>query len=242
VTHLRQLMLDELERRNYSPSTVRSYLHAVEEFARHFGRSPEQLGPDHVRQYQVHLFRDRKLSARTIAGQTAALRFLFVKTLRRPYLPDALPFPKHSRRLPTVLSQEEVARLIDASGKLCSRTRRILALTHIETASEPARFSYRTVPCCGHVATSHAFETSQSSGKDAVTARIAQDPGALGEVSLRVIGTEEIDNAYSSDMLPGTETRQLSAQTGIVSRYTELGLFPWTSLWRGTHMGSKTPV
>jgi integrase/recombinase XerD len=121
VTHLRQLMLDELERRNYSPNTVRSYLHAVEEFARHFGRSPEQLGPDHVREYQVHLFRDRKLSARTIAGQTAALRFLFVKTLWRPYLPDALPFPKHSRRLPTVLSQEEVARLIDASGNLMHR-------------------------------------------------------------------------------------------------------------------------
>ena len=116
MTHLRQLMLDELERRNYSPNTVRSYLHAVEEFARHFRRSPEQLGPDHVREYQVHLFRDRKLSARTIAGQTAALRFLFVKTLRLPYLPDALPCPKHSRRLPIVLSQEEVARLIDATG------------------------------------------------------------------------------------------------------------------------------
>jgi integrase/recombinase XerD len=121
VTHLRQLMLDELERRKYSPNTVRSYLHAVEEFARYFRRSPEQLGPDHVREYQVHLFRDRKLSARTVAGQTAALRFLFVKTLRRPYLPDALPFPKLSRRLPTVLSQEEVARLIDASGNLMHR-------------------------------------------------------------------------------------------------------------------------
>ncbi len=47
MTHLRQLMLDELERRNYSPNTVRSYLHAVETFARHFRRSPEQLGPDH---------------------------------------------------------------------------------------------------------------------------------------------------------------------------------------------------
>ena len=121
MTHLRQLMLDELERRNYSPNTVRSYLHAVEEFARHFRRSPEQLGPDHIREYQVHLFRDRKLSARTVAGQTAALRFLFVKTLRRAYLPDAIPFPKHSTRLPTVLSQEEVARLIDASGNLMHR-------------------------------------------------------------------------------------------------------------------------
>jgi hypothetical protein len=110
-------MLDELERRNYSPNTVRSYIHAVEEFAKYFHRSPEQLGPLHVREYQVHLFCDRKLSARTIAGQTAARRLLFVKTLRRPYLPDAFPFPKQHKRLPTVLSQEEVARLIDATGK-----------------------------------------------------------------------------------------------------------------------------
>jgi integrase/recombinase XerD len=121
VTHLRQLMLDELQRRNYSPNTVRSYVHAVEEFARYFRRSPEQLGPDHVREYQVHLFRDRKLSPRTIEGQTAALRFLFVKTLRRPYLPDAIPFPKQHKRLPTVLSQEEVSRLIDSAGNLMHR-------------------------------------------------------------------------------------------------------------------------
>jgi integrase/recombinase XerD len=121
VTHLRQLMLDELRRRNYSPNTVRSYVHAVEDFARYFRRLPEQLGPDHVRDYQVHLFRDRKLSPRTIEGRTAALRFLFVKTLRRPYLPDAIPFPKQHKRLPTVLSQEEVARLIDSTGNLMHR-------------------------------------------------------------------------------------------------------------------------
>jgi len=123
VTHLRQLMLDELQRRNYSPNTVRSYVHAVENFARYFRRPPEQLGPDYVRDYQVHLFRDRKLSPRTIEGRTAALRFLFVKTLRRPYLPDAIPFPKQHRGLPTVLSQEEVACLIDSTGNLMHRAR-----------------------------------------------------------------------------------------------------------------------
>jgi integrase/recombinase XerD len=121
VTHLRQRMLDELQRRNYSPNTVRSYIHAVEEFARYFRRSPEQLGSDHVRDYQVHLFRDRKLSPRTIEGRAAALKFLFVKTLRRPYLPDAIPFPKCHKRLPTVLSQEEVTRLIDSTGSLMHR-------------------------------------------------------------------------------------------------------------------------
>jgi site-specific recombinase XerD len=122
MTHLRQLMLDELQRRNYAQSTVRSYLHAVEDFARYFHRSPDGLRPDHIREYQVHLFRDRKLSPGTIEGRTAALRFLFVKTLRRPYLPDHIPFPKRQRRLPTVLSQEEAARLIESAQNLMHRT------------------------------------------------------------------------------------------------------------------------
>jgi integrase/recombinase XerD len=73
-------------------------------------------------EYQVHLFRDRKLSPRTIQSRCAALRFLFVKTLRRPYLPDEIPFPKRPRKLPTVLSPEEVARLIDSARNLMHRT------------------------------------------------------------------------------------------------------------------------
>jgi site-specific recombinase XerD len=77
------MMLDELQRRNYSPNTVRTYIHAIEDFARYFGRSPYRLGPEHIRQYQVHLFRERKMSAGTVEGRTAALRFLFVKTLKR---------------------------------------------------------------------------------------------------------------------------------------------------------------
>ena len=122
MTHLRKLMLDELQRRNYSQNTVRSYIHAVEDFAKHFHRSPDRLGPNHIREYQVHLFRDCKLSPGTIEGRTAALRFLFVKTLRRPYLPDHVPFPKRQRRMPTVLSQEEVARLIASAQNLMHRT------------------------------------------------------------------------------------------------------------------------
>jgi integrase/recombinase XerD len=122
VTHLRQLMLDELQRRNYSQSTVRSYIYAVEDFAKYFHRSPERLGPEHIRQYQAYLFRERKLSAGTIEGRTAALRFLFVKTLRRPYLPDDIPFPKRQMRLPTIPDQEEVARLIDSAANLMHRT------------------------------------------------------------------------------------------------------------------------
>ena len=126
MTHLRQLMLDELQRRNYSQSTTRCYLHAVEDFAKYFRRSPYRLGPDHIRQYQVHLFRDRKLSPGTIGLRTCALRFLFVKTLGRPYLPDHIPFPKRQRRLPTILDQQEVARLIDSASNLMHRTMMML--------------------------------------------------------------------------------------------------------------------
>lgn len=122
MTRLRKLMLDELQRRNYAQNTVRSYIKAVEGFAQYFGKPPERLGPEHIREYQVHLFRDRKLAASTVEGRAAALRFLFVKTLRRPYLPDQIPFPKRGRRLPLVLSPEEVALLIDSAKNLMHRT------------------------------------------------------------------------------------------------------------------------
>jgi integrase/recombinase XerD len=121
VTRLRQMMLDELQRRNYSPSTVRSYIHAIEDFARYFGQSPYRLGPEHIRQYQAHLFRDRRLLAGTITIRTCALRFLFVKTLKRPYLHEQIPFPKRPRPLPTVLSPEEVEQLIASAKNLMHR-------------------------------------------------------------------------------------------------------------------------
>ena len=121
MTRLRKTMLDELRRRNYAQNTVRSYIKAIEDFARYFGKSPEYLGPQHIREYQVHLFQDRKLAPGTVQGRGAALRFLYVKTLHRPYLPDQIPFPKRARRLPTVLSSEEVALLIDSAKNLMHR-------------------------------------------------------------------------------------------------------------------------
>jgi hypothetical protein len=66
MTHLRKLMLEELERRNYAHSTTRCYLRAIDEFARYFNRPPNQLGPDHIRQYQAYLFRERKLEPNTV--------------------------------------------------------------------------------------------------------------------------------------------------------------------------------
>jgi integrase/recombinase XerD len=122
VTRLRKLMLEELQRRNYSESTIRGYLRAVQGFAKHFGKSPDKLGPEELRQYQVYLLRERKLTPGGVEARLSALRFLYVKTLKRHEMREHLPFPKVPRKLPVVMSQEEVAKVIDCARDLLQRT------------------------------------------------------------------------------------------------------------------------
>lgn len=122
MTHLRKIMLEELERRNYCNETIRHYLRYVELFARHFGRSPDKLGPDHLRQYQAYLLKQRKLDPGSVENHISALRFFFVRTLGRHEFRQFLPFPKTRKKLPNILSREEVARLIEASRGLFQRT------------------------------------------------------------------------------------------------------------------------
>jgi hypothetical protein len=80
---LRKIMLEELQRRNYSAITTRNYLRVVADFAKHFGKSPDKLGLNELRTYQAYLLRERKLTPGTVVNQVAALRFFFVKTLKR---------------------------------------------------------------------------------------------------------------------------------------------------------------
>ncbi len=116
MTPLRERMLHELERRNYSPSTIRGYLGAVRQFAEHFHCSPEQLGAEHLRRYQRYLLREKRLEPSTVEMRVSALRFLYKRTLKRRDLAfDDLIFPKVPHKLPTVLSQDEVVRLIEAA-------------------------------------------------------------------------------------------------------------------------------
>ena len=122
MTHLRQAMLEELHRRNYAASTIAYYVRHVEEFARFFKRAPDRLTPTHLRTYQAYLLRERKLAPRTVRLHVSAIRFFFVKTLKRRYALDDTPYPKAPRRLPAILSVEEVARLIDGARTLTDRT------------------------------------------------------------------------------------------------------------------------
>src|SRR5499426_2945937 len=126
MTNLRKRMLEELQRRNYSSETIRAYLFAVKDCATYFGKRPDLLRQEHLRQYQLHLLNDRKLTVDTIVGRIAALRFFFVKVLRRPYREIDLVYPKRPERLPVILSEEEVARLIESA---CSSYHRVILMT-----------------------------------------------------------------------------------------------------------------
>jgi integrase/recombinase XerD len=116
-------MLDELQRRNYTADTARGYIHAVKEFAEYFGKSPELMGAEEVREFQLYMIRDKKLALGTVALRMGALRFLYKKTLRRRDIDiDDLPLVRAPKKLPVVLSQEEVVRLIEAAPNLHYRT------------------------------------------------------------------------------------------------------------------------
>jgi site-specific recombinase XerD len=116
------MMLEELQRRNYAETTINSYLRTVEEFSRHFNCSPDRLGPRHIREYQAELFQKRKFSPNTVAQRLAALRFFYTKTLKKVWSIEETPYPKKTLHMPTILSQEEVARLIDAARPPFHRT------------------------------------------------------------------------------------------------------------------------
>jgi site-specific recombinase XerD len=133
-------MLEELQRRNYSDRTAKTYVRIIRDFAKHFHQPPDKLGPEQIRHYQAYLFHTKKLSASSVSQHVSALRFLFVKTLRRHFLTEYIPFPKSPRRLPMVLDPEEVTRLINSASNLFHRT---ILMTLYSTAvrrSELCRF------------------------------------------------------------------------------------------------------
>ena len=99
MIRLRKTMLEELQRRNYSDSTVRVYLATIRDFSRHFGQAPDRLGAEHIRRFQVYLLKEKRLAVASVKQRTSALRFFFVKTLRRPYMLEQMPYPKVPRRL-----------------------------------------------------------------------------------------------------------------------------------------------
>lgn len=135
-------MLEELRRRNYSESTIHAYLRTVEHFAGYFRCPPDQLGLEHIRQYQAAMFTKWKLAPNTVTQRLAALRFLYIQVLKRGWSAAETPYPKKVLHLPHVLSREEVARLIEAAEMPFHR---ILVMTLYATGARRAEVAHLKV-------------------------------------------------------------------------------------------------
>ena len=124
MTSLRRRMIEDMQIRNLAVNTQKSYVEQVSQFARHFQKSPELLGPEHIRAYQVHLTNEKKLSTGSITIAISALRFLYGVTLKKDWsFRDLIPAPKAPKKLPVILSPEEVLQFLD-----CVRSRKHRAI------------------------------------------------------------------------------------------------------------------
>jgi integrase/recombinase XerD len=119
-------MIEDMQIRNLTPNTQRVYVAQVVRFACHFGKSPDLLGPPEIRAYLLHLTQERRLAASSIIVTVSALRFFYHTTLKRPWaVEDDIPAGRQAKKLPVVLSQEEVARFLGAVDNLKHRAVRL---------------------------------------------------------------------------------------------------------------------
>lgn len=121
MTPLRQRMIEDMEVRNYSALTIKLYINAVAKFAQFFGKSPELLGPEEVRTYQVYLIHQKKVSWAAFNIAVAALRFLYKFSLGRDWAFKKIPYARKPKKKPVILSKEEVGALIKGISNLKHR-------------------------------------------------------------------------------------------------------------------------
>jgi site-specific recombinase XerD len=122
MTLLRQRMLEDMAIRNFATNTQSSYLQQIISFSKHFGKSPEELGPEEIRTWQIYLLNVRKLSPESIGIAASALRFLYKVTLKRDWAVEEIPLPKQPSKLPVILSREEVLHFLECIASLKHRT------------------------------------------------------------------------------------------------------------------------
>lgn len=123
MTPLRQRMLEDMQIRNFAQNTQDTYLLQVGLLARHFAKSPDALGPEDIRSYQIYLTNQRKLSPSTICTVTSALRFLYAVTLKKTWkIEEVIPAPKPPKTLPAILSPDEVRQFLSCVPKRKTRT------------------------------------------------------------------------------------------------------------------------
>ena len=121
MTSLRQRMLEDLQIRNYAPATMECYVRSVAEFAKHFNRPPDQLGPEEIRSWQLFLIREKRVKLSSYIQAVCGLRFFYSNTLNRKIEIERIPLPRYERKLPVILSKEEVKALLEAPKNLGHR-------------------------------------------------------------------------------------------------------------------------
>jgi integrase/recombinase XerD len=121
MTTLRQRMLEDLRIRNYAPTTVACYIRSVAEFAQHFNKPPDQLGPEEIRSWQLFLLNEKRVKLSTYIQAVCALRFFYQNTLHRRIEIDRIPLPRYEKKLPVILSKAEVKALLEAPKNLKHR-------------------------------------------------------------------------------------------------------------------------
>jgi site-specific recombinase XerD len=121
MTSLRQRMLEDLRIRNYAPSTVTCYVRAVAQFAKHFNQSPDHLGPDQIRSWQLYLLNVKGFKLPSYIQAISGLRFFYKTTLNSRIDIDRIPLPRYESKLPAILSKEEVKALLEAPKNLGHR-------------------------------------------------------------------------------------------------------------------------
>lgn len=121
MTSLRQRMLEDLQIRNYAPATMECYVRSVAEFANHFNRPPDQLGPEEIRSWQLFLIREKRVKLSSYIQAVCGLRFFYSNTLNRKIEIERIPLPRYEKKLPVILSKEEVKALLEAPKNLGHR-------------------------------------------------------------------------------------------------------------------------
>ena len=120
ISPLRHRMIEDMTVRNLSPATQRSYIHAVSKFSRFFGRSPDRLGLEDVREFQVYLV-SQGISWPALNQTVCALRFFYGVTLKRDEMPERIPYARQPRKLPVVLGADEVVQFLESVPSLKTR-------------------------------------------------------------------------------------------------------------------------
>ena len=218
MSPLRRRMIEDMQIRNLTPNTQRVYVSQVVRFACHFGQSPERLGPAEIRAYLLHLTRERRLAASSIIVTVSALRFVCAVTLKRPWIiEDDIPTGRQAKKLPVVLSRDEVARFLGTVANLKHRVILTVCYATGLRISEAVRLRPTAID-------SKRMVIRVEQGKAAKTAMSCYRPnsstfsGTIGSVHILVSGCFPADylvsrSVHSPSIGPAGRWRSVAAST-----------------------------